>query len=233
MVRFPPVVLFAGLLALPACHGADSAPTAADVLAAARRAQGPGADALRAIETIATVTAPDGEFTAAVRAARGGRFRIELGSTVGGVDDDGGWLCDSVGHVGPLDLATRTVLHGHDLHLMILEPEGWLRNPELAAPRRWEGDSVLAVTFRDELDAPLTIFYRISDTLPVGAALVNHGGTGGGDVTVFLRDWRGEASLRLFHEATFVQDGNRYVHRYTRIVVNDSTIDPVRSCPLP
>ncbi len=209
----------------------DPPPTAEQLLGGARHALGSDTVVARTVETEAQVSTPSGGFRSVVHAARGGRFRIALGTTIGGVDEAGGWLCDSTGTPGSLDAVTRTILHGHDLHMLILEPDGWLRHPTLTAARRWGTDSVLAIEFRDELDAPLTLFYRVEDTLPVGLQLVNHGGEGGREVSVFLDDWRPVAGLTLFGRARFVQDGNEFVHRYRRIEVNGpSASDPARGC---
>jgi hypothetical protein len=209
-------------------------PTVGQLLGAARHALGADSVVVHTVATEAVVSAPSGGFRSTVRAAGGGRFRIALGATIGGVDEAGGWRCDSSGTPGPLDDATRTVLHGHDLHMLILEPTGWLRRPAVAASRRWGTDSVLAIEFRDELDAPLTVFYRIEDTLPVGLQLANHDGVGGRDVSVFLDDWRPVSGLTLFGTATFVQDGNEFVHRYRRLVVNSAEgSDLRRTCSDP
>jgi len=207
-------------------------PSAARLLAAARHAIGADSVSVTTIVSEARVTAPGGAFRSAVHAAAGGRFRIALGETVGGVDDAGGWLCGADGRAGPLDGPMRTILHGHDLHMLVVDPLGWLRDATVAPPRRWGNDSVLAVEFRDELAAPLTVFYRIEDTLPVGLQLVNHGGEGGREVSVFLDDWRPVAGLTLFGRATFVQDGNEFVHRYLVLVVDGPEgADLGRTCP--
>ncbi len=193
----------------------------AELLLAARRAIG-ATDSITTISTTAHVTSPSGGFDAQIASATDGRVRLALGrSLVAGVLGGEGWSCDPERGRLPLDPVTRSVVRGHDLHMLVLSPS-WLTEPTRDADRRWGTDSVLTVRFRDELGSPLLLHFRAADTLPVGLEVVNHTGTGPADVRVLFDDWQDHGGVRLFRTATFEHGNNRFVYRYAILQLNAS-----------
>ncbi len=199
----------------------DTAASTEALLAGAERALGSGVDSVRTIWAAAAVTAPGGGFETRVASARDGRVRMTLGrSLIAGVDGGRGWRCDSLGQPGPLDPVTRSVVRGHDLHMLALAPTTWLADPEVRPGRRWGMDSVLTVEFTDELGAPLRLHFRLPDTLPVGLELINHTGRGPREVEVLFEAWEERAGLRLFRKAIFVHGTDRFEYDYRELTIN-------------
>lgn len=232
----PPWLRRAGLpwvLALAACARPAAPASGPELLAAAHRALGV-TDSIRTVWAVATVAAPSGGFLARIASATDGRVRLALGqSLVAGVQGGEGWLCDSAGQAAPLDSITRSVVRGHDLHMLTIAPS-WLPAPTRDPDGRWGDDSVLTLRFQDELGAPLLMHLRAADTIPVGLDLVNHTGAGPREVRVRLENWRARAGVRLFRSATFEHGGNRFVYGYTEVAINslpDAAFAP--GCALP
>lgn len=208
------------ILSMGACVPKPATPTPPDLLAAARRALGPGADSVRTIWAVATVASSSGRFEARIASAVDGRVRLGMGQALrAGVDSDRGWRCDSLGQAVPLDSVTRTFVRGHSLHMLALAPV-WLREPSLDAATRRGPDSVLTLRFLDELGAPLRLYFRATDTLPVGGALIDHTGAGPRDVQVFFSNWEVMSGLRLFRTAVFLHGENRFEYTYRQLEVN-------------
>jgi hypothetical protein len=224
----PLLRLTAPLLALAACSRAAAPASGPELLAAAHRALGVS-DSIRTIWAVATVASPSGGFLARIASATDGRVRLALGQgLVAGVQGGQGWVCDSVGQVAPLDSITRSVVRGHDLHMLIVAPS-WLAAPTREPDQRWGEHSVLTLRFQDELGAPLLMRLRATDSVPVGLDLVNHSGAGPREVRVRLENWRAQAGVRLFRSATFEHGGNRFVYSYTELAINilpDSAFQP-------
>jgi hypothetical protein len=117
---------------------------------------------------------------------------------------------------------------------MLAMAPSWLSSLVMDSGRRWGPDPVLTLRFEDELSAPLRVHVRTSDTLPVGAELINHTGHGPADVQVYLGGWDTIAGVRLFREAVFVHGENRFKYSYVDIRVNnpaDTAFGP--SCHVP
>ncbi len=217
-----PLVLVAVIIAVaPAAsqsaRGSDAADSDASALRAAMHRALGGDDSLRFIRSIASVHSPSGEFETRLAAAADGRIRLAIGKGFrAGINAAGGWHCDSTGKARPLDPATLTFVHGHDLHLLVLAPD-WLGPPVVEQMRRWRGDSVLVLRYRDELGEPLRLFLRVTDTMPVGLQVVNHTGSGARDVDVEIGDWITVSGHRLFRQATFIQADDRYHYTYREL----------------
>lgn len=229
----PSLRLTALLLALAACDRPAPPATGPELFAAAHRALGV-TDSIRTIWAVATVASPSGGFLARIASATDGRVRLALGEgLVAGVQGGQGWVCDSAGQVAPLDSVTRSVVRGHDLHMLIVAPS-WLAAPTRDPDQRWGEDSVLTLRFQDELGAPLLMHLRAGDTIPVGLDLVNHTGSGPREVRVRLENWREQAGVRLFRSATFEHGENRFVYSYEELAINalvDSAFQP--GCTIP
>ncbi len=219
-------VLFRGLvpagllLGIAACSRAATPATGPELLAAAHRVVGQ-TDSIRTILTVAHVSSPSGSFETRIASAVDGRVRLALGAgLVAGVDAVGlGWTCDMARSVAPLDSITRSVVRGHDLHMLILSPS-WMAAPTRGPDQRWGGDSVMTLQFVDELGAPLSMHLRAADSLPIGLDVVNHTGSGPREVRVLLENWQDHAGIRLFRTATFEHGSNRFVYNYGQVAIN-------------
>ncbi len=221
------------LLALAACSRPAPPATGPELLAAAHRALGV-TDSVRSIWAVATVASPSGGFLARIASATDGRVRLALGQgLVAGVQGGEGWVCDSAGKVVALDSITRSVVRGHDLHMLVVAPT-WLPAPTRDPDQRWGDDSVLTLRFQDELGAPLLMRLRAADSVPVGLDLVNHTGSGPREVRVRLENWREQAGVRLFRSATFEHGENRFVYSYEELAINTLPVSAFQpGCTLP
>jgi hypothetical protein len=216
------------MVLLSACKNPPVPASGPELLDAAHRALGI-ADTVRTILTVAKVESPSGGFDARIASATDGRVQLTMGSSlVAGVEAGIGWSCDAGGTVAPLDSVTRSVVRGHDLHMLIVSPR-WMSAPVRQADGRWGADSVMSLRFTDELGAPLLMHLRIADSMPVGLDVVNHTGSGPREVRVVFDDWQQHGGVRLFRRATFEHGGNRFVYHYTEPAINtlaDSSFRP-------
>jgi hypothetical protein len=203
------------------CPTASPDSTARRILdAAARRL---GAEKVENLEAVATVQGPRRRFEASVRSARDGRTRLALGpALVAGFGRGGAWQVEGERVTAP-DSATRTVVRGHELHLLVLAPESRWHDPLYLGMLPWQGDSALAVSLLDELDTPAVLYLGRQDTLPVGLRLVNHTGVGPARVDVTFGDWTAIDGVRLFRRAVFLHGSDRYDYRYTSLRLNHLT----------
>jgi hypothetical protein len=188
-----------------------------------------GAGAVQTVEAVATVQGPRRRFEASVRSARDGRARLSLGPDfLAGFSRTGAWLVDR-GRVTTPDSVTRTVVRGHELHLLLLAPESRWHDPLFLPVLPWQGDSALAVSLLDELQTPAVLYLSRRDTLPVGLRLVNHTGGGAARVDVTFGDWETVDGVRLFRRAAFQHGPVRYDYRYTTLRLNrlaDGAFEP-------
>jgi hypothetical protein len=216
-----PLVLAACQSKEPKWEQADPDPVAYQILAGARRALG-ATDWVQTISAIADVAGPHGPFESRVYSARDGRARLDLGGQfVAGVGSCHGWLVDdSAQVVRPLDQINRSVVRGHELHMLVVAPETRWRKPRVRGIQEWAGTSALALEFRDDLGDPAMLYVRLSDTLPIGLKIVNHTGQGPRDVEVTFDEWTKIRGVRLFRRAVFAHGEDRYVYDYTRLQVN-------------
>ena len=211
----------------PRCPVAPPDPAARRILDAADRALGAGR--VQTVEAVATVQGPRRRFEASVRSARDGRARVSLGPDfTAGVGRAGPWQAER-GRVTVPDPATRTVVRGHELHLLVLAPESRWHAPVSLGVLPWQGDSALAVSLLDELETPAVLYLDRRDTLPVGLRLVNQTGVGARRVDVTLGDWATVDGVRLFRRAAFQHGPDRYDYRYTALRLNrlaDAAFEP-------
>lgn len=215
-----------GLL-LAACH-APAPATGAELLAAAHRAMG-ATDSIHTLWAVASVVSPSGGFEARIAPARTGEVRLALGRSLrAGIRNSQGWSCDSRGSITSLDSITRSVVRGHDLHMLVLSPS-WMTPPSREPDRRWGQDSVMTIRFQDELGAPVLLHLRVTDSLPVGLNLVNHTGSGAREVRVVFANWQPHHGIQLFRSATFEHGGNQFVYTYTELTIN--TLAPAAFLP--
>jgi hypothetical protein len=203
---------------------------AEQLLAGARRAMG-DVEQVRSLPAIATVTGPSSSFQSTVYSARDGRARLVLGQQfLAGIGKAQGWVYDrSADTVGVLDDVTRSVVQGHELHMLVLAPTTRWSRPAASGTRPWAGEPALAVEFRDQVGAPGMLYLRARDSLPLGLHLVNHTGQGPPDVDVTFTRWVEIQGVRLFRHAVFAQTGARYVYDYTELRLNevaDSMFEP-------
>ena len=188
-----------------------------------------GASRVETVEAIAAVQGPRRPFQASVHSARDGRARLALGpGFVAGFGKGGPWLAEQ-GRVRTPDSVTRTLIRGHELHLLVLAPESRWHDPLYLGVLPWQGDSALAVSFLDELSTPAILYLGRRDTMPVGLRLRNHTGQGPARVDVVFDDWATVDGVRLFRRAAFLQGTDRYDYRYTTLRLNhlaDSDFEP-------
>lgn len=211
---------------------ADAAGDAQRILAGSRRALG-AVGRIRTIETVAAVTGPRSSFVTHTYSARDGRVRAAIGAQfLAGVGARESWLLDpSTDTLVPLDPVSRSLLRGHELHMLVLAPETRWRRPRASPASSWQGQPALAVEFDDDLGGPVTLYLSPADTMPVGLLLVNHTGQGLRDVEVTFDRWELMDSVRLFRQAVFAQKADRFVYDYTDIRLNavpDSMFEPPR-----
>ena len=209
------------------CPGAAADATARRVLDGAARAL--GASRVENVEAIAAVQGPRRPFQAAVRSARDGRARLALGPEfVAGFGRRGPWQVEH-GRVTTPDSVTRTLIRGHELHLLVLAPESRWHDPLFLGALPWQNDSALAVSLLDALGTPAILYLGRRDTMPVGLRLRNHTGQGPARVDVTFGDWASVDGVRLFRRAAFLQGADRYDYRYTTLRLNhlaDADFEP-------
>jgi hypothetical protein len=207
-----------------------AASQADQLLAGARRALG-DTERVQSLSATAAVTGPSRRFRTVVQSARDGRVRLELGEhLLAGIGRAGGWTYDKAADsLLQLDDTTRSVVRGHELHMLTLAPVTRWGQPRSHGAQQWGGEAALVVGFRDNLGAPATLYLRARDTLPMGLRLVNHTGVGPPDVVVTFAQWEQVDGVRLFRHAVFAQDSARYVYDYTDLRLNavpDSAFEP-------
>lgn len=221
-------VPLAGLVVLLGTCRSPAPATGPELLSAAHRTMG-ATDSVGTIASGASVASPSGGFEVRIASARAGDVRLAMGrSFLAGVHDSQGWSCDSAGSVTALDSLTRSVVRGHDLHMLVVAPT-WLAAPVRGPDQHWGQDSVMTLRFQDELGAPLLMHLRRSDTLPLGLDLINHSGSGPREVRVTFADWQHTQGVRLFHRATFEHGGNRFIYTYHHLALN--TLEPAAFVP--
>lgn len=224
--------LVLGLITLQACGrpgAGDPDPVADQLLAGAGRAMGE-VGRVKSLTATANVNGPSGSFRSTVYSARDGRARLSLGRFLAGIGTAKGWVYDQkAATLGPLDDTTRSVIRGHELHMLVLAPVSRWRQPRSHGSEQWAGEATLKVGFRDNLGAPATLYLGARDTLPIGLRLVNHTGKGPPDVLVTFAQWEKVEGVRLFRHAVFTHGSARYVYDYTELRLNavpDSTFEP-------
>jgi hypothetical protein len=113
---------------------------------------------VQSLSATAAVRGPSGSFQSVVWSARGGRARLALGQQfLAGVGAGKGWVYDPTADtVALLDDTTRSVIRGHELHMLVLAPLTRWRQPENRGSQAWAGEAALAVGFRDNLGTPAT-----------------------------------------------------------------------------
>jgi len=214
-----PCLALAGLLL--SCHPTPT--RLQQALAGIERAQGLHQSQGGTLTTTADVQGPQTAFVTQVTADFHGHVRIALGRSLqGGIGRDTAWQCDSASDVVALDSITTTVVRGHELHLLALAPLTILHAPRLLPDTLWGGDSAFAIDFRDDLEAQVSLFARVTDSLPLGFRITNHTGQGPREVQVYLDDWQPLHHLMLFRHALFVHGDNHFDYRYSRITAGDT-----------
>jgi hypothetical protein len=200
------------------------------ILAGSQRVLG-NTEVIRAISAVADVSGPRGSFQTWVSSARDGRARLDLGGQfLAGVGTCHGWLMDEAAkRVTPLDKVSRSVVRGHELHMLVLAPETRWHRPHARGSQRWAGEPALTVEFKDDLGEAALMYFRPSDTLPIGLRLMNHTGHGAAQVDVTFGDWEKLKGVQLFRSAVFEHGGERYVYHYANLQINgvsDTVFEP-------
>lgn len=200
-------------------------PAALQILAASIRAMGgaEAVDSILTIDAIAEGTGPGGSFQTHVSSARDGRMRFMQitpgGHFSAGVDSAGAWHVAGPSVV-PLDSATRSFLRGHELHLLALAPSTRWRPIAATGPVTIQNRDAIGIRFADEMGGDATIFYRTTDTLPLGYRLLDHSSEGAPPVEVLFGHWGVHTGAPLFTDAIFAQGEEKVNWHYTRVGVN-------------
>jgi hypothetical protein len=214
-IAWLPVVAWAGDTGI----GRDPA----RLLAASRRALGGDAvESVRTITAVASVRSPNGSVETRVVSDRTGRARMEQGdSFVAVVTREGGAVIDPVTRTSePMDSATRTVVRGHEVHMLSLFPTTIWTAPRWLGRSDFEGKEAFGVGFTDELGAPVALYLSVNDTLPLGYEVENHSGRGAARVRVALQEWMPLDGVQLCREVIFVHGSDRYRYSYSHLRLN-------------
>jgi hypothetical protein len=230
--------LFVFALMLPGCSSApdratippqqtsDAAdPAALQILAASVRAMGgaEAVDSILSIDAVSDGTGPGGSFQTHVSSSRDGRMRFMQitpgGHFAAGIDSAGSWhaIGDST---ATLDSATRSFLRGHELHMLALAPTTRWRPVAATGPVTVQNREAIGIRFTDEMGSEATIFYRPTDTLPLGYRLLDHSSPGAPPVEVLFGHWGVHGGPPLFTDAIFAQGEEKVNWHYTRVGVN-------------
>jgi hypothetical protein len=169
-----------------------------EVLTRARRAM--GGDSVVAMVSMLSYSAaargPADEFTVQVRSARDGRAYMRQEQAAGssfemGVALAGGWSRSATGmSADSLTAVERSVLSGHEVHLLALTPESRFRDPRAREAQQFRGALSDVVEFSDELGGAALFFYHPQTGLPRGFRLTNHVSGDGRTIDVWLDGWR-------------------------------------------
>jgi hypothetical protein len=208
----------------PAMAAVERSLAAGAILDRAARAIGleRGVPGFGIVVTAATCEGPGGAFETGVVSAPDGRMRFEQVAegrhAVKGITDGRAWQFDpDAGRNEAVDDVTKAFLKGHELHMLALAPQTRLRAPQSTGEREFNGERVQIVEFRDDLDAPVAMYYSSTTGLPVGMRNVNHTGRGERDVYVRFGDWERIGGVLLFRCAAFTQGTDEYRYRYTEV----------------
>jgi hypothetical protein len=214
----------------------DSMADAERVLAAARRRLGDERVvlAIRTIETDAACQGPRYAYETHVASARDGRALFEQRFPDGRVERSGlgitdAWTVGSDGVVAPAGLIERTMIQGHEIHMVVIAPETRFGRPRQARDTVFEGRAAIALDFHDTLGAPVVEFFARSDSLPLGFAFVNHHDSRPPPVLT-IDAWRTVDRIQVPARATYHQGRETYAFRFTRIALN-ATADSVFDHP--
>jgi len=223
----------------------DKKDDAREILRAASVAMGGEAvvAAVRTLFTSAACTGPKGAtWQTRVSSARDGRLLFEQihddGSRfAGGVSPKAEWqIAAGATRLDPLDRASRSVLRGHEFHMIALAPESRYGEPEGSGKGTFDGKPARVVTFRDDLGAPVEIYYGPQDGLPFGLRVENHSGKGEKEIAVTFENWEPVGPLRLFKRAVIRQGGDTYLFEFEALEINtvpDIAFDPPEVGALP
>jgi hypothetical protein len=214
----------------------DSVVDAEKVLAAARRrlADERVVLAIRTIETEAACQGPRYAYETHVASARDGRALFEQRFPDGRIERSGlgltsDWAVGSDGAVAASGLIERTMIQGHEIHMLVIAPETRFGRPRGARDTVFEGRAAIALVFHDTLGAPVVEFFARSDSLPLGFAFVNHHDNRPPPILT-IDAWRRVGRIRLPARATYHQGSETYAFRFTRIALN-ATVDSVFQRP--
>ncbi len=209
----------------PAVPAGEVDPAVELILAASIRAMGgaEAVDTIRSIDAVADGTGPGGSFQTHVSSSRDGRMRFMQitpgGHFAAGVDSAGSWHVAGDSTV-PLDSATRSFLRGHELHMLALAPTSRWRPIAATGPLTVQNREAIGVRFADEMGSEATLFYRPTDTLPLGYRLLDHSSAGAPPVEVLFGHWGVHGGPPLFTDAIFAQGEEKVNWHYTRVGVN-------------
>jgi len=219
------LVMCAGAVvcAVPLAARAQASASAQRVLAAARRAMGAaGIARIRTIATVADCRGPRRPYHTTVFSARDGRAVFEQDFAHGqfyraGLSPTGDWEYDSdTGRYSPASVLTRTIVEGHEVHLLTIAPEVIYGDAMTARDSLFQGRAAIAVSFRDALGGAVAEFFAQSDSLPLGFLLPNHRDAGAEPVLLVLSRWRTIAEVRMPTRAVYWQGHDAYRFRFTQ-----------------
>lgn len=193
------------------------------ILRRAREALG-GEEAVARVATLRLTAAcrgPLGRFVTEVASARDGRVSLVQRfpyqqDFAAGVGLHGSWQRSGAGPtVDSLGAVARSVVTGHELHLLALAPEARFTRPVARAGQSLDGRDVDVVELIDGLGAPVRFYYDAATGRPAGFRLANHTGQGAGTVEARFGDWRTVAGVWLPFAIELGHGTDRYIYEVT------------------
>jgi hypothetical protein len=204
------------LVALGAADAQAPDKAAESILRAASRAIGSEAlvAGVRTIETEAACQGPRGSYETHVASARDGRAVFEQRYPDG--RDERAILTAET----PADSLERTMIRGHEIHMLVLAPAVVLGPPSHAVDTTFRGQPAIGVVFPDGLGAFVTAFFARRDTMPLGFELPDHLHPGAPPIALTFDAWARTDGLRLPVRAVYHQGGDEYRFRFTSVRLN-------------
>lgn len=229
------VLIGAAFVTLLACgerpEAGQEAPTvnATLILDGGQRAVGvwPTPETLH-ITADANVRGPTGTFRTLIYSSADGRVRMEQtpsGFLAGVGESREGWVADlqsgEIRNLGDL----RSVVRGHELHMLGLVPRSRLSEPRLLQRATLDSREVLAVALSFPDGDSLVAYFEPEDTLPAGLLIT------GSEPYIVVRwiDWIKVEGVRVFRRAVFRQGPEEYHYSFDRIefeLLPDSLFQP-------
>jgi hypothetical protein len=166
------------------------------------------------VATHAACEGPNGAFTTGIVALDDGtaRFLQSRGERRSEllVRSEGAFQRGAGGAMEAAPGAAAGIVRGHAVHRLLLDLDRFAS----AGPATAGGCLPLIGTG----GLAFAICPGSDGALPERLELAPTAATGGATITVELADWRPVLGVRLPFRATFVQDGQRYVHRYEQVL---------------
>lgn len=212
------------LTALPA----DLDPAAQRLLVDAAEAMG-GVKAIgriRSIYAAADCISPRGPFRTTVQSLPPDSvFFDQLSSAqeherwIIGLDE--AWAVDAQGNdLGDLAPPLDGMAHGHEFHVITLNPALRYGNAIRRTPDRFKGHFCDVLEFTDVYGKPVLFYFDAETHLPRGFTIVEPMSEDDAEIVTTFDDWRFIESVQLFHRAVITHRGEEFEYAFTDIRFN-------------